>query len=110
LEVMHEVAGVTARIEHKIPPRRIALKVVTRDNRYRRQLTFGVAYALRADGYLPEVAKGWSQQLGDIYWYQGERIDPLPLALVSVRPTLTVTVMRHPPPGVWAGTRQLASH
>jgi len=110
LEVMHEVSGITARIEHKIPPRRIALKVLTRDNRYRRQLTFGVAYALRADGYLPEVAKGWSQQLGDLYWYQGERIEPLPLALVSVRPTLTVTVMRHPPPGVWAGTRQLASH
>lgn len=104
LEVMHEVNGVAGRIEHKIPPQRVALKVVAPDNRIRRQLTFGVAYALRADGYLPKIAQGWSIQLGDSYWYPGQRKERIPLAEVWVKPsTLAVKVMRHPPPGTWAG-------
>src|SRR5216683_7174387 len=86
LMVMHEVGGVAGRIEHKIPPQQVALKVVASDNRYRRQLTFGVAYALRADGYWPKVSKSWSIQLGDGYWFQGERLERIPLAEVSVKP------------------------
>jgi len=108
---MHEVGGVARRIEHKIPPQQVALKVVAPDNRYRRQLTFGVAYALRADGYRPKIAQGWSIQLGDGYWYQGERLERIPLAEVSVKSgTLAVKVMKHPPPGTWAGRPRLGSH
>jgi hypothetical protein len=104
LEVMHEVNGVAWRIEHKIPPQRVALKVVGPDNRVRRQVTFGVAYALRADGYWPKIAKGWSIQLGDRYFYPGQRKERIPLAEVWVKPsTLAVNVMKHPPPGTWAG-------
>jgi len=104
LEVMHEVGGVAEQIEHKIPPQRVALKVVTPDNHIRRQLTFGIAYALRADGYWPKISKSWSIQLGDRYWYQGERKERIPLAEVWVKPsTLAVKVMKHPPPGTWAG-------
>ena len=104
LRVMHEVGGVAWRIEHRIPPQRIALKVVAPNNRYRRQLTLGVAYALHADGYWPKVSKGWAAQLGHGYWYQGERREPLPLAEVSVtQRTIAVKVMKHPPRGTWAG-------
>jgi hypothetical protein len=111
LEVMHEVGPVAWRIERKIPPQQVALKVVAPDNRYRRQLTFGVAYALRADGYWPKVAQGWSMQLGDGYWYQGERRERIPLTVVSVRRRmLAVKVMKHPPPGIWAGKTRLDSH
>ena len=111
LEVMHEVGGVARQIERKIPPQQVALKVVAPDNRYRRQLTFGVAYALRADGYLPKVSKGWSIQLGDRYWYQGERRERIPLTVVSVKPrTLAVKVMKHPPPGTWAGKPRVGSN
>ena len=61
-----------------------------------RQLTLGVAYAVRADDYWPKVSKGWGMQLGDGYWFRGERI---PLAEVWVRPsTLAVKVMKDPLP------------
>ncbi len=104
LKAMHEVGDVAARIEHEIPPQRVALKVVATDNRYRRQLTFGVAYALRADGYRPKISKSWSAQLGKIYRYPGQRKERIPLAEVSARPrALAVEVMKHPPPGTWAG-------
>ena len=107
---MHEVGGVARQIEHMIPPQQVALKVVASDNRYRRQLTFGVAYALRAEGYWPKISKGWAIQLGDGYWYQGERLERIPLAEVSVKHgTLTVKVMNHPPPGTWAGKPRLGS-
>lgn len=103
LEVMHEVGRIAARIERKIPPQQVAFRVVAHDNRYRRQLTFGVAYALRADGYSPKISEAWSVQLGGGYGYPGERIEPLPLAEVSVQPgTLTVKVMKHPRLGTWA--------
>jgi hypothetical protein len=110
LEVMHEVNGVAGRIEHKIPPQRVALKVVGPDNRVRRQVTFGVAYALRAEGYWPKIAKGWSIQLGDRYFYPGQRKERIPLAEVWVKPsTLAVKVMKHPPPGTWAGLELAAT-
>ncbi len=111
LEVMHEVGVAAGRIEREIPPQQVALKVVAPDNRYRRQLTFGVAYALRADGYWPKVSQSWSIQLGDGYWYQGERRERIPLTIISVEPrTLAVKVMKHPPPGAWAGKPRLGSH
>jgi hypothetical protein len=110
LKVMHEVGRVARRIEHEIPPQQVALKIVAPDNRYRRQLTFGVAYALRAKGYWPKISEAWAVQLGDGYGYPGERLEPIPLAEVSVNPgTLTVKVMKHPRPGAWAGRNRLAS-
>ena len=110
LQVMREVGRVAGRIEHKIPPQKVAVKVIAPDNRYRRQLTFGVAYALRAAGYSPKVSEGWSVQLGDGYGYPGERKERIPLTVVSVEHnTLAVKVMRHPPPGVWAGKPRFGS-
>ncbi len=93
MTTMKKVDRVTERIEHKIPPQQVALKVVAANNRYRRQLTLGVAYALRADGYWPMVSKGWGLQLGDGYSFRGEQI---PLAEVWMR-TLFVKVVKHPP-------------
>ena len=98
MAAMKKVDRVTQRIENKIPPQPVALKVVAANNRYRRQLTLGVAYALRADGYWPMVSKGWGLQLGDGYWFRGEHI---PLAEVWMS-RLFVKVMKHPPPGTWA--------
>src|SRR5258706_330627 len=60
LEVMHDVGVAAGRIEREIPPQQVALKVVAPDNRYPRQLTLCVAYALRAAGVWPEVAKRWA--------------------------------------------------
>jgi hypothetical protein len=69
-----------------------------------------VAYALRAKGYWPKISEAWAVQLGDGYGYPGERLEPIPLAEVSVNPgTLTVKVMKHPRPGAWAGRTRLAS-
>src|SRR5258706_359947 len=93
MTTMKKVDCVTERIEHKIPPQQVALKVVAANNRYRRQLTLGVAYALRADGYWPMVSEGWGLQLGDGYSFRGEQI---PLAEVWMR-TLFVKVVKRPP-------------
>src|SRR5262249_42107572 len=79
---MKEVDRVTEQIEHRIRPQQIALKIVSTNNRFRRQLTYAVAYALRADGFQPMVAKGLARQLGDGYWYRGEEI-PLAEAWVG---------------------------
>jgi hypothetical protein len=72
----------TLRIERAFPSQPIALSVKGPDYSYRRQLTFGIAYALRTSGYRTEIGPDWGAQLGPQYVYRGQ---PMPLAKVFAR-------------------------
>jgi hypothetical protein len=69
---MGVVSAASQQIEHKISGRRIMLTVVAPDNPSRRQVTFGLAYALRAAGYHPEIRTIWGLQLGPFYVFHGQ--------------------------------------
>jgi hypothetical protein len=70
---MRAVGAASQQIERDIPSRRIMLSVIAPDDRSRRQLTLGLAYALRAVGYRPEIGVGfWALQLGSIYIFRGK--------------------------------------
>jgi hypothetical protein len=68
------VSYASAAIEREIPARRIALAVVAPNNNYQRQVTTGLAYALRSAGYIPEISASWAFQLGPSYQYNGSRV------------------------------------
>jgi hypothetical protein len=70
---MRAVGAASQQIERDIPSRRIMLSVIAPDDRSQRQVTFGLAYALRTAGYRPEIGVGfWSLQLGSIYIFRGQ--------------------------------------
>jgi len=69
---MGVVRAASQQIEHKISGRRIMLTVVAPDNPSRRQVTFGLAYALHAAGYHPEIRTIWGLQLGPFYVFHGQ--------------------------------------
>ena len=60
---------------------------------YRRQLTFGIAYALRTAGYLPEISPGLGVQLGSRYVYRGK---PMPLVTVFAHSGFSADVVKRP--------------
>jgi hypothetical protein len=69
---MHTVDTATQQIEQAISRRPIALSVLAANNHDRRQVTFGLAYALQAVGYRPEIdGTRWWQQLGPVYRFRG---------------------------------------
>ncbi|HYB85702.1 MAG TPA: hypothetical protein VEC76_02535 [Streptosporangiaceae bacterium] len=69
---MGVVGAASQQIEHKISGRRIMLTVVAPNNPSRRQVTFGLAYALHAAGYHPEIRTIWGLQLGPFYVFHGQ--------------------------------------
>jgi hypothetical protein len=81
-------------IEARLPHRRpFSLAVVIYDKHIRRHVTFGLVYALKSAGYLPEVADKYAWQLGTVY----ERSGPsLRRVTVFVRPS-SVSVRVTPP-------------
>jgi hypothetical protein len=96
--VMKAVGFASRQIEREIAGQPIALEVRAPDGHYRRQLTLGLAYALRVHGYRTEIAPSWGLQLGSGYLLRGQR---LPLALVTMKAsaaagsyTLTVRVAK----------------
>jgi hypothetical protein len=76
---MRAVGTVFPQIEHAISRRQIALSVIADNNHDRRQVTFGLLYALKAVGYRPEINPKWAMQLGSIYVFHGR-----PMAHVTV--------------------------
>jgi hypothetical protein len=80
---MRAVGVASQQIERDISSRQIMLSVIAPDNRSRRQVAFGLAYALHAVGYLPEIKVGfWALQLGSIYIFRGK---PMPHVTVLMR-------------------------
>jgi len=76
---MGVVGAASQQIEHKISSRKIMLTVVAPTNPTRRQVTFGLAYALHAAGYHPQIRTIWGMQLGPFYVFHG-----LPMTHVTV--------------------------
>jgi len=56
----------SAQIEREVSPGRITLMVVAPNTSYRRQVTMGLAYALRTVGYTPQIST-WAFQIGPAY-------------------------------------------
>ncbi len=72
----------SAYIERLLPPQRVALSVVNPAGIYQRDVTLGLAWALRAAGYQPEVDHRAARYLGARYLYSGQ---PLPHVTVVLR-------------------------
>jgi len=60
------VAAASVTIKRKVRAGRIALTVVAPNDSSRRQITMGLAYALRTAGYTPQISRG-AFQLGPAY-------------------------------------------
>lgn len=64
----HVVSVASQRIEHRLPRSQpFTLTVVITDKHVGRHITFGLVYALRSAGYLPEVGIEYAWQLGTVY-------------------------------------------
>ncbi len=68
-------------IEQALPRQRLEL-LVLRDGVYERNVTLGVAWALRADGYQPAVNRRAARYLGPRYLFAGR---PMPDVTVLMR-------------------------
>ena len=73
-------------IERMLPRQRLEL-TVSRDGVYERDVTLGVAWALRADGYEPAVDHRAARYLGPRYRFAGR---PMPGVTVLIRRRLTI--------------------
>lgn len=87
------VGFAAGQIERAVPSQPIALAVKNSDPSYRRKLTFGIAYALHAVGYLPEIRPDLGAQLGPRYAYRGK---PMPLVTVFARSGFSADVVKRP--------------
>jgi hypothetical protein len=107
--VMKAVAPASRQIQREVPSQPIFLTVQAPNEHLRRQLTLGLAYALRTKGYRPEISSRWASELGSMYGFKGRMI---PIAAVHFgSKTLTVRVVKHPKPQWWRGIkRRLISH
>jgi hypothetical protein len=79
---MRAVGTVFPQIEHAVSRRPLALSVIAESNQDRRQVTFGLMYALNSAGYRPEISNKWALQLGSIYEFHGK---PMTHVTVLVR-------------------------
>ena len=91
--VLNAVRFASQQIERAVPSQPISLAVKSHVPTYRRQLTFGIAYALRTAGYLPEISPGLGVQLGPRYVYRGQ---PMPLVTVFARSGFSADVVKRP--------------
>ena len=69
-------------IEQLLPPQHMNLSVATSGGVYQRQVTLGVAWALRAEGYWPAVNHRAARYLGPRYLFAGR---PMPDLAVDLR-------------------------
>jgi hypothetical protein len=92
-----------AYIERLLPPQPVALSVVNPARVYERDVTLGVAWALRADGYLPEVNHRAARYLGPRYLFRGQPVPQVTVVVrrrgvvVHVAQTPGLSVQRRPP-------------
>ena len=69
---MRAVTIAAQRIEPSVSRRQLALSVHAASNPDRRQVTFGLVYALHTLGYGPEISqRWWALQLGHLYLFRG---------------------------------------
>ena len=68
------VSYASANIEREISAQRMLLAVMTPSNNFQRQVTLGLAYALRTAGYTPEISSSWAFQLGPAYYDDGNPV------------------------------------
>ncbi len=69
---MRAVTTAAQRIEPSVSRRQLALSVHAASNPDRRQVTFGLVYALHTLGYGPEISqRWWALQLGHLYLFRG---------------------------------------
>jgi hypothetical protein len=81
--LMNVVGTAVRRIEHDLPRSSFVLLVRSAGHFERRQVTFGLTYALQASGYQPKISSTWwAPQLGAAYSYQGQ---PLMQVTVLIR-------------------------
>ncbi len=69
-------------IEQLLPPQRLLLNVTKSSGVSVRDLTLGVAWALRAEGYQPAVYHRSARYLGPLYQFRGR---PMPHVTVVIR-------------------------
>jgi hypothetical protein len=99
---MRDVSAAFQQIERDMSSRQIMLSVAGHDKSIRRQVTFGLAYALQAVGYRPEVMTMWALDLGSIYVF---RRKPMTQVTVLMRGRDLSVAVTHLRPG---GRRHLA--
>jgi hypothetical protein len=69
---MRAVTTAVQRIEPSVSRRQLTLSVLAATNPERRQVTFGLVYALHTLGYGPEISqRWWASQLGYPYLFRG---------------------------------------
>jgi hypothetical protein len=72
IRAMRAVTSAAQRIEPSVSRRQLALSVLAATNPQRRQVTFGLVYALHTLGYSPQISqRWWAQQLGHLYLFRG---------------------------------------
>jgi hypothetical protein len=72
IKAMRAVGIAAQRIERALPHRQLALSVRAATDPERRQVTYGLVYALRTAGYRPEISsRPWALQLGHAYLFRG---------------------------------------
>ncbi len=93
IKAMRAVGIAAQRIEQAIPRRRLALSVRAATTDGRRQVTYGLVYALQTAGYRPEISKwSWALQLGRTYLFSGR---PMTHVTVLIRGSGLSVVWRH---------------
>ena len=96
--VMKDVTRAASQIRHDLPGQPIALSVRAPTNPGRRQLVFGLVYALRTMGYQAEIGPGWARQLGPQYTHGDEPVRSVTVAVLGSALSVDVskrTVIAH---------------
>lgn len=69
-----EIVSAAGAITRRLPAQRVALTVVAPGKMYGRQVTLGLAYLLRSDGFAPEITPALAFQIAPAYYYRGSAI------------------------------------
>jgi hypothetical protein len=92
--VSYAVRVASQRVRATLPQQPVALVILGRNRHYRRQLTFGLAYALETMGYPPKVQEKYAWELGTVFTYRGQRMAAVTVHMHRNHP-LSVGIQRH---------------
>ena len=68
------IVSAAGAITRRLPAQRVALTVVAPGKMYGRQVTLGLAYLLRSEGFAPEITPTLAFQIAPAYYYRGSAI------------------------------------
>ena len=68
------IVSAAGAITRRLPAQQVALTVVAPSKMYGRQVTLGLAYLLRSDGFAPEITPSLAFQIAHAYYYRGSAI------------------------------------